>query len=121
MIGEITLEGIEFFAYHGFHSEERKIGNKYQVDLKIVADLGNASETDDLSQTVDYEAVYKIVKKEIEKPTRLLETVAGRILDGILAGFQKILSVEVSVAKFNPPVGGICHKAKVTLGKSRVD
>ena len=120
MIGEIALEGIEFFAYHGFHSEERKIGNKYQIDLKLQADLGNSYTTDDLSETVDYEQVYKIIKREIEIPTKLLETIAHRILDGLLARYPQVISVEVSVSKFNPPVGGICQRAKVRLTKERL-
>lgn len=119
MIGEISLEGIQFFAYHGFHSEERKIGNKYEIDLNIQADLGTSTTTDDLSQTVDYEQVYKIIKNEIEIPTKLLEKIAHRILDSLLVKFPQIVAIEVSVSKFNPPVGGICQRAKVKLTKSR--
>jgi dihydroneopterin aldolase len=121
MIGEISLEGIEFFAYHGFYTEERKIGNKYQIDLALTADLGNSSTTDDLSETVDYEQVYKIIKREIEIPTKLLETIAHRILEGLMNSYPQIISGEVSVSKFNPPVGGICRIAKVKIKKLRVE
>ena len=119
MIGEISLEGIEFFAYHGFYSEERKIGNKYGIDLLIIANIEDSPTTDDLSQTIDYEVVYKIIKKEVEVPTKLLETIANRIIEALLRQFEDILTVEVTVSKFNPPVGGICQKAKVKLRKSR--
>jgi dihydroneopterin aldolase len=121
MIGEISLQGIEFFAYHGFYSEERKIGNKYQVDLTLTADLGQSSVHDDLSQTVDYEKVYKIIKQVVEIPTKLLETIAHKILELLFADFPQVISAEVSVSKFNPPVGGICKTAKVKLKKNRVE
>jgi dihydroneopterin aldolase len=34
-MGKITLEGLEFFAFHGYYDEEQKIGNKYGVDITI--------------------------------------------------------------------------------------
>ncbi|MDX5443432.1 MAG: dihydroneopterin aldolase, partial [Hymenobacteraceae bacterium] len=47
-MGQIALEGMEFFAFHGFYDEEQKIGNKYGVDLYIKTDLHAAAESDDL-------------------------------------------------------------------------
>jgi dihydroneopterin aldolase len=35
MEGKITLEGMEFFAHHGYYQEEQKIGNKFAVDIMI--------------------------------------------------------------------------------------
>ncbi|RZK29989.1 MAG: dihydroneopterin aldolase, partial [Hymenobacter sp.] len=32
-MGQIALEGLEFFAFHGYYDEEQKIGNKYGVDI----------------------------------------------------------------------------------------
>lgn len=119
MLAEINLEGLEFFAYHGVYSEERKIGNKYGIDIAIEANISDSGITDDLSKTIDYEAVYQIVKKEVENPTKLLETIALRIVDKILVHFPEVSKARVSVAKFNPPVGGICQKARVSLQKNR--
>ena len=34
-MGQIALEGMEFFAFHGYYDEEQKIGNKYGIDLYI--------------------------------------------------------------------------------------
>jgi len=31
----IGLEGMEFFAYHGFYTEEQKIGTTFIVDVYI--------------------------------------------------------------------------------------
>ena len=36
-MGQIALEGMEFFAYHGHFDEEQKIGNKYsQINYKSI-------------------------------------------------------------------------------------
>lgn len=117
-MGEIALEGMEFFAFHGFYDEEQKIGNKYGVDLYLKTDLHTAGASDNLAATVNYEKLYKLVVQEMGQPARLLEHLGHRILEGVLTEFPGVQHVKVSVSKFNPPLGGICHKAKVTLERS---
>jgi len=68
---KITLEGLEFFAYHGYYDEEQKIGNKYSVDLTVYADLSEAAAEDKLSKTINYETLYNLVLAEIKKSARL--------------------------------------------------
>lgn len=110
---EISLEGIEFYAYHGYYKEEQEIGNKYSLDIKIIIDTTTAN--DELRDTIDYEKVYKIVKLEMEKKFKLLETIANNIIEEIYLKYPLIINAEVSVSKFNPPLGGICHRARVVV------
>jgi len=117
--GTVALEGMEFFAYHGFYKEEQRIGNKYSVDLKIETDLSKAADEDDLSGTIDYEAVYNLVKHEMLHPNKLLESIGQKIIKAVMNEFPKVSEVKVSVSKFNPPIGGVCAKAKVTLSSKR--
>lgn len=114
-MGIVALEGMEFFAYHGFYEEERKVGNRFIVDLAVTVDLTQPAQTDKLSQTVNYEVLYKIVKDEMEVPSHLLEHMAGRVLDRIYAKYPHVQAVTVHIAKQNPPVGGVCRQSKVTL------
>ena len=57
-MGRITLEGLEFFAFHGYYDEEQKIGNKYGVDITVETTLEKAQTDDKLSETIDYEELY---------------------------------------------------------------
>lgn len=114
-MGIIALEGMEFFAYHGFYEEERKVGNRFIVDLAVTLDLTQPAQTDKLSQTVNYEVLYNIVKEEMEIQSHLLENMAGRIVDKIYHKYPHIESITVSIAKQNPPVGGVCRQSKITL------
>jgi 7,8-dihydroneopterin aldolase/epimerase/oxygenase len=116
----VTLENMEFFAYHGFYEEEQKIGNKYSVDISVAADLTQASETDQLSATVNYEHLYKIVAHEMKIPTRLLEHIAQRIIKAVYEQFKTVEGIQVTVAKYNPPIGGVCAKAKVSLSVGKM-
>jgi dihydroneopterin aldolase len=118
-MGQIALEGMEFFAFHGYYDEEQKIGNKYGVDLYIRTDLHAAGASDRLHETVNYEVLYRVVAEEMLAPARLLEHLGHRVLDRILIEFPHVRSVKVSVSKFNPPLGGICHRARVTLTRRR--
>jgi dihydroneopterin aldolase len=119
-MGQIALEGMEFFAFHGYYDEEQKIGNKYGVDLYIRTDLYAAGNSDNLSHTINYEVLYRLVAEEMLAPARLLEHLGHRVIDRIMIRFPHIRSVKVSVSKFNPPLGGICTRARVTLKRKRV-
>ncbi|QJW88346.1 dihydroneopterin aldolase [Spirosoma taeanense] len=114
-MGTIALEGLEFFSYHGYYDEEQKIGNKYSVDIIVTADFSEAARRDRLSATVNYEELYRLTANVMRQPARLLEHIAHRIIEEIRAAYPDLESVEVSVSKFNPPIGGVCHRAKITL------
>lgn len=113
----ISLEGAEFFAYHGFYEEERKIGNKYSVDISVSADATAGASSDHLQGTVNYEDLYAIIREEMLISSLLLENIAHRIIERTYAKYPHAEWVEVSVSKFNPPVGGICYRSRITLRK----
>ncbi|GAB3952162.1 dihydroneopterin aldolase [Spirosoma harenae] len=114
-MGTIALEGLEFFSYHGFYDEEQKIGNKYSVDIIVTTDFLEAARRDRLSDTVSYEDLYHITAAVMKQPARLLEHIAHQIIQEIRSKYAGLQGVEVSVSKFNPPIGGVCHRAKITM------
>jgi dihydroneopterin aldolase len=119
MTGKISLEGLEFHAYHGVYAHERSSGNKFEVDITVEAILQDQVLEDDLSGTINYESLYAVVKSEMEKPSKLLETVGYAIAKQVLDSFADVLNVEIKISKFNPPIGGVCKKATVTVSQGR--
>jgi dihydroneopterin aldolase len=115
MRGRVALEGLEFHAYHGVYPHERSSGNKFEVDVIVDTEFSPSAFEDDLSGTINYEDLYAIVKAEMDKPSKLLETVAHAISEKTLSSFSSALQVEVSISKFNPPIGGVCKKASVKV------
>lgn len=111
---EILLEGLEFYAHHGFYKEEQQLGNRFQVDLRIKADLDGASESDSLSHTIDYVEVYKLIQIQMGQKFKLLETLSARIIQEIRQKFPSVSEIECSVSKFNPPISGLCRRVAVS-------
>src|SRR5271170_816727 len=117
MLGKVSLEGLEFHSYHGVYAHERSSGNKFEVDILVDTHFDDSAFRDELSGTINYEALYAIVKEAMEKPSKLLETVGHSIAEKTLVTFPEAVSVEVKISKFNPPIGGVCKKASVVVTK----
>ncbi len=107
----IHLRRMEFFAYHGCRPEERLTGNYFYVDISVVADVSKAIHSDKLEDTVNYQLIYDIVKREMAQPANLLEHLAGRIAGVLREELKQVEHVTVSVAKNNPPLGGKVESA----------
>ncbi|MDR1456366.1 MAG: dihydroneopterin aldolase [Tannerella sp.] len=116
----IDLTGMKFYACHGVSPQERRVGNDFTVDISYTFAAEAALESDELDDTVDYAGVYGIVKAEMERPSRLLEHVAGRIFHALCAAFPQLTRLRVKLSKLNPPTGGEVHSASVTVeGRQR--
>ena len=118
-MGKIKLKNIRCYSFHGCLKEETKIGSEYLVNLTVKTNLKKSSGSDNLKDTVDYVALNAVVVREMKKPSKLLEAVAGRIIDGVFDACALIRWANVSVAKINPPLGGDVEKVVVVLEKSR--
>lgn len=117
MLGIIEIENMEFYAYHGCFEEEAIVGNKFKVDLTIEMNPETPSKTDSITDAVNYQLAYNIVKREIAIRSHLLEHVGGRIIDSVYAELADVQKVKVKVSKMNPPMGGPIEKVSVTLIK----
>lgn len=119
MIGKVELEGLEFHAFHGLYPHERESGNWFEVDIAVETDFSVAAATDELSGTVNYEVLFRIVKEEMDQPSKLLETVAEKIVNDVLDQIPAVLSVSLRISKLNPPIGGKVRRATISLSKNR--
>jgi len=102
----ISIEGMEFFAYHGCFKEEQIIGTKFIVDLFLETNTILAEKSDKLNDTVNYQTVYQVVKAEMETKSKLLEHVGRRVLTRLKKEFPTINHARLKIKKLNPPLGG---------------
>ncbi|MBN2236199.1 MAG: dihydroneopterin aldolase [Bacteroidales bacterium] len=111
----IAIEGMEFYAYHGCFEEEKIIGTSFIVDLYFKANTTEAENSDDLHKTVNYLEVYRVVKKEMQISSNLLEHISKRILVAVQHNFPAVSWAKVKIQKLNPPLGGKMKSVSVTL------
>ena len=97
MTTKIELEKMRFYAYHGVMPQETKVGNDFVVDLILTAPLEQAVKSDELDDTINYAAVYAVVKEQMDIPSKLIEHVAGRILYALKERFPQLAAVELKM------------------------
>lgn len=115
MTDAIRIIGMKFNSRHGVNPEEYTLRQPFEVDIVIERDLDEASRSDMLEDTVDYGAVSRVAKTVVEGDhCRLIEHVAGRILDG-LAGFITDATVTVKVRKPRAPLSMAFDTVEVEL------
>ena len=114
----ISLNKLLFVGYHGLYPEEKKLGNNYSVEIDIDF-TPKQGVIDQLDQTIDYVQVYAIVKKWMEIPTPLLETLVGKIADDILSSQTLANKVFVKITKLHLPISSFEGNVSVKIEKSR--
>lgn len=111
----VGLEGIKFNAAIGYFEEERIYKNNFLVDVSVLFTQNDVTQTEDLSQTVDYGLLYEICKQEFAKESLLIETVAQQILDKILSDFSFIEEAQIKIRKLNPPIKAQIQQSFIEL------
>ncbi|AWW29902.1 dihydroneopterin aldolase [Echinicola strongylocentroti] len=114
-MGKVSLEGIEFHAFHGVFSEEKKLGNRFTVDIHVETDFKKAMLDDDLNETVDYSRIYQIAKSHMEEPVKLLEHLAHLMVQDILSAYPKLQRIDIIIKKHNPALGGVVNYSVVKV------
>ena len=111
----IEVNGIKLYAHHGCLPEEEAIGGHYIVDVEITTDFTQAMQTDDLTKTVDYVDINRIVTREMAIRSKLIEHVGYRIIESFNKEISGIDSVRIKVIKLTPPINGDVESVAITI------
>ena len=118
-MGEFTIElrNLEFYSFHGLYEEEKRIGGEFIVDVwaKFPAEDHILSS---INETVNYAALFTIIKDEMNQPRELLETIAQSIAEKIYAKYGVIKEVEIRIEKKKAPIAGL--NGSVAAGYKKV-
>jgi len=119
MSDQIVLTGIHGFG-HGLFEQERQDGQDFFVDLTLEVDLKAASQSDAISDTVNYAEITDLVVDEItSNPVNLIEKLAARIAERVLNQHLKVKSVTVTVHKPQAPVAAQLKDIAVVVTRAR--
>ncbi|MCO6466291.1 MAG: dihydroneopterin aldolase [Bradyrhizobiaceae bacterium] len=116
----LVLSNIEYYAYHGVLSEERRNGSRYQVDCELEYDATTAVVSDDLSDALNYEEVlFRINEHMNGEPYELIETLCYDIATAILESFGQVRNVTVRVRKLHVPIQQVIDYVEAEITATR--
>lgn len=116
----VSLRGLRVLGTHGVLDEEQVRAQPFEIDVDVEADLAAAGRSDDLKDTLDYGALCEQIAAVVAgEHVALLEHLAQRIADVVLAFSPLASSVQVTVKKLHPPVPFDMSFAAVTITRSR--
>ncbi len=111
----VSLVNIRLYGYHGASENERELGQRFEIDVDIRADLSEAVATDDMKKTVNYEAVYRLVESEVvNEKYHLLEAMADKIARDIIEKFD-VIEVVVRIRKPSVPIAGSIDHVEIEV------
>ncbi|GFR52890.1 hypothetical protein Agub_g15523 [Astrephomene gubernaculifera] len=100
----IHLNGMRFHGRHGVLTEETRLGQTFVVDVRLQVDTERAGVSDELEDTVNYAAVYGSIRGVVEgPPCKLLEAVAHRACNLVLADHAAVREMVLSIRKLSIP------------------
>jgi len=103
--GQIIIEGLDLYGYHGHFAEEKRLGQHFIIDLVLDCDLRPPSFSDDLADTVDYGAVVVLVTTIFSTHRfKLLEAAARTLAEAIFAAYPSVFGISVALRKPSPPI-----------------
>ena len=115
----IQLRGLRLACLCGALPEEQDRRQPYEFDLDIVADIAEATTSDELTHTVDYGEVLAAVERvTAEESFQLFERMAARVAEAVLT-VDRVVEVGVEVRKLRPPVPQDLASAGIRVTRRR--
>lgn len=114
----IELKNLSFFSHHGYYAEEQKLGAEFIVNI-LVSYKPRVAIISSIEETVNYVAIYGIVKEAMSQPKALLETVIMQLAEDLLHQFEEVKKVNVSLTKVHPPIAQFTGSVVVSYSKER--
>ncbi len=115
-MAQISLLGMKFHAFHGVYPEEKLIGGHFLLDVVIETNIEDAADEDDITQTMNYEAIHQICKGVMNNPMDLIETVILNLKEELQNHFTAMDGLVIRLSKMNPPLSGQVASATIEEG-----
>lgn len=113
IVQTVALHDVKCYAFHGYYPEEQLTGTQFLVSVSV--DFIHSGNTENLQHTVNYEILNGIIRKEMNKTQKLLETVVKHILEQVLECFPFVTACVVGIKKLHPPMEGEIGNSFVQL------
>jgi len=114
----IEINGLRCYGYTGYLSEERVLGQWFEINVRLSLDLKKAGQSDDLSDTLDYRKVIEVIKHRVAHSKyalieRLIEVIAQDLLNIPLSE-----QVTLKLTKLSPPIADFGGQISLEITRS---
>lgn len=102
---QLIIKDLELFAYHGVNPEEKSMGQKFIVEIKISMDLSEAGESDVLDTSINYaQLCHELQDVFTQRKHDLIERAASVLCDHILVNYKQVTEVDLTLKKPWAPI-----------------
>lgn len=114
----ITLTNIKFSTCIGIHPWEKTTPQSLHLDLSYNVDTAQIAQSDDITQSIDYEAILNAILKYVkENQFQLIETLAEKLTQMLLTTFKMDW---LSLTLHKPKALLNAKDVAITLERSRI-
>lgn len=116
MMYTIRMKNCAFFARHGVHDEEERLGQRFYVDVELDVRPEATLDEDSVAGTVDYGLAFIEIEKIVTGRRRfLIEALALDVARALCERFPQIVRAAITVRKPNAPVPGVLDHVEVSV------
>jgi dihydroneopterin aldolase len=117
MRDEIHINGLRVTTRVGVPAEERAVPQELELNIRLVVEGGFGQMGDDVTRTIDYDAVARHVRAWCgEGERKLIETLAEEMAAELQEAFPLLEAVAIEVRKFILPD---CEYVAVLIERER--
>jgi dihydroneopterin aldolase len=119
-IGKIRINNMSFHTYNGVFPEEKRLGQRLEIDVELTYPIEQQVKTDNLNETVSYADIYETIESFVLNHNyNLIESLANNLLTTLLANYLSISDIRLKVRKYSVPIAGIFDNIEIEVSGSQ--
>ncbi|MGI6082763.1 MAG: dihydroneopterin aldolase [Limnochordia bacterium] len=116
----VSLRGMVFYGTHGVYEEEARLGQRFELDVDLYADIDRAGRSDQLEDAINYGDVYRHVRSVVQgRRFQLIEALATEVARRLLQEYPTLEAVTVRVRKPHAPIDGVLDTVEIEIYRRR--
>ena len=120
LIGKIRINNMAFNTYNGVFAEEKKLGQKIEIDCEMDYPIETMVKTDELEETVSYADVYETIAEFVAHHNyNLIESLANNLQHELFKTYPMLNGIRLRIRKYSVPIAGIFDNVEIEVAGSK--
>lgn len=105
------------YGHNGVYPEERKLGQKLEIDVELNYPIEQKVQHDELDETISYADVYHSIQQFIGQHSyKLIESLANHLLHYLLTSYREAKGIKLRIRKYGVPMAGAYDNVEIEVG-----